>query len=167
VAPADAAVVAPSAWPDALRPAGVTFVVDEKFEAPQEVRVLATRKLDAAHLARTYTLARSRFITFADAQQVGVPVEIHPLNLAIVPARVMCAPELTAPEPPGPKCADQAFYYEPRSRTLFVPDDESAELVAIPEGAAVHLCRTTPVLHQRGCGATLLRPFFEEIERSL
>ena len=116
---------------------------------------------------RTYQAARARFVDFADQQKVGAPVEVHPLNLALVPQRVLCDPKLYAPDAPGAKCADLQFYYEPRSRTLYVADDQAAETVGIPEGAAVHLCRTTPALHAKGCGATLLNPYFDRIEGDL
>jgi serine/threonine protein kinase len=167
VKPADAAIAVPE-WPEPLVPEGMKFDVDQRFDAPEAVRVLSTRKRDAQHLARTYVAARSRFVAFADKRQVGAAVEIHPLNLAVVPQRVLCDPRLYAPpDAPSDKCADLRFYYEPRSRTLFVVDDDSIELVNLPEGAAVHLCRTTPALHAKGCGATLLNPYFDEIERDL
>jgi serine/threonine protein kinase len=162
-----AASDAPPEWPEPLRPEGLSFDVDRRFEAPQSVRVLSARKHDAAHLARTYLTARSRFIDFAEKQKVGVPVEVHPLNLAVVPQRVLCDPKLYAPEAPSDKCSNLGFYYEPRTRTLFVSDNDATELVSIPEGAAVHLCRTTPALHQKGCGSLLLNPYFDEIERDL
>jgi hypothetical protein len=165
--PDGAPALAASDWPEPLQPDGLRFDVDKRFESPEAVRVLSARQRDAAHVARSYVAARSRFIEFADKQKLGVPVEVHPLNLAIVPARVLCDPRLYAPEPPSDKCADLGFFYEPRTRTLFVTDDASTELVSIPEGAAVHLCRTTPALHQKGCGSTLLTPYFDEIERDL
>jgi serine/threonine-protein kinase len=165
--PADAAMAAPE-WPEPLVPEGLKFDVDQRFEAPEAVRVLSTKKRDAQHLARSYVAARSRFVDFADKRHAGAAVEVHPLNLAVVPQRVLCDPRLYAPpDAPSDKCADLRFYYEPRSRTLFVVDDDSTELVNLPEGAAVHLCRTTPALHARGCGATLLNPYFDEIERDL
>jgi hypothetical protein len=163
----DASIAVPE-WPEPLVPDGMKFEVDQRFDAPEAVRVLATRKRDAQHLARTYVATRSRFIDFADKRHVGAAVEIHPLNLAVVPQRVLCDPRLYAPpDAPSDKCADLRFYYEPRSRTLYVVDDDSTELVNLPEGAAVHLCRTTPALHAKGCGATLLNPYFDEIERDL
>jgi hypothetical protein len=97
----------------------------------------------------------------------GAAVEVHPLNLFIAPPALLCDARVHAPEKPPSNCAKLAFFYEPGSRTLFVPDDDMLEVLGIPEGAAVHLCRTTPALHQKGCGKALLEPFFDELEGSL
>ncbi len=168
-AASDASAMVAVDWPEPMLPDGLSFDVDKRFDAPESVRVLSARKRDAMHVARTYLAARTRFMDFAEKQKVGVPVEVHPLNLAIVPQRVLCDPKLYAPDPPPSKdkCSNLGFYYEPVTRTLFVVDDNSTEIVSIPEGAAVHLCRTTPALHQKGCGSTLLNPYFDEIERDL
>jgi hypothetical protein len=166
--PGDAAIAPVPEWPDPRVPDGLTFDVDRKFDAPVALRVLTPRKHDAEHLARAYAATRARFIDFADKRKVGASVEVHPLNLAVVPQRVICDPRIySAPDTPSDTCADKRFYYEPVTRTLFVVDDDSTETVNLAEGAAVHLCRTTPALHKQGCGATLLNPYFDEIERDL
>jgi hypothetical protein len=91
-------------------------------------------------------------------------VEVHPLNLAIVAASAFCDPTMYAGDPLPDKCQNTGFHYDPASRTLFVPQGKTLEILDLPEGAAVHLCRTTPDLHRKGCGATLLNPYWDKIE---
>lgn len=164
-AAADAAAPVPRGWPDPPAFADLALATDQKFGGGEKVRVLAAEKKDAVHLASTYVAARKRFIDFAARQKVDAAVEIHPLNLFIVPARIMCDKRISAPEPVPRNCVNLGYYYEPRSATLFVTDDESTEVQSIPEGVATHLCLTTAALRDR-CDA-LLTPYFDEVESGL
>jgi serine/threonine-protein kinase len=163
---ADGAAPVEPAWHEPPVLPGVTPATDKKFDAPDDVRVISVRSLDADKLAKSYVAARARFVDFAARRGAGAPVESHPLNLYVVPKATMCDPALYAPDAPLGNCASLGFYYAPQSRTLFVPDDADLERLNLPEGAAVHLCRTTRSLHEKGCGKTLLNPYFDAIEHS-
>jgi len=68
------------------------------------------------------------------------------------------APSDSADKPPR-------FYYAARGQTLFVLDD--ARLIArnLPEGTAQHLCFQTEALLEKGCGKTILPPYWDEVEK--
>jgi tRNA A-37 threonylcarbamoyl transferase component Bud32 len=146
--------------------ADLRLKTDRRFTGAEQVRVLASRGVDAAHVARVYSDARKKFIDFV-AAETGGTVEVHPLNLFIAPPALLCDPRIHAPEPPPKNCKKLGFHYEPQSRTLFLLDDEQLESLGIPEGAAVHLCRTTPSLHQKGCGKVILDPYFDALEKEI
>lgn len=169
-AASDSASTQPSgpegSWPAPLLVAGVKFETDQTFGPPELVRILATRKLDAAHLARTYATARARFVDYVNRQNTGAAVEIKPLNVVIVPSTVMCDPRLYEPKPAPEGCEKTRFLY-PEFFTLYLPDDENLDLVNLPEGTALHLCMSTSALQNGGWCKRLLPPYFDEVERNL
>lgn len=156
-----AAPSSPPTWPEPFRLPELALPIDQRFEAPRSVRILATRSVDVLAVAEAYVTARARFSAYVEGRGDRPPPEIHPLNLVIAPAGTLCDARLHAPDPAPANCADLSYRYQPVQRTLYV--NEAYEPLDLVEGAAVHLCRTTPVLHKASC-RRLLDPFFDEVE---
>jgi predicted Ser/Thr protein kinase len=156
------------AWPTPQLVPGITPVVDQRFDAPELVRVIAPRAVDAAELARAYVAARGRFAAWAEARH-GATAVIRPLNLVVAPPDVLCAAVARyTPSAAPADCATKPprFLHVPRSDTLYVLDDERLETVNLPEGASQHLCTNTPALLEKRCMRSLLPPYWDEIERA-
>jgi tRNA A-37 threonylcarbamoyl transferase component Bud32 len=160
--PADAAAD-PLASP--LLAPGFTPAVDRRFERPGPVRVLAARAdLDAERVAAAYAAARARFAVFA-RERAGVEIATPPLTIVVAPPRVLCAPELhDAPLPADCEASPPRFAYPPRRATLYVRDDELLD-VSLVQGAAAHLCISTPALLELRCMKNFLPPFWDEVEK--
>jgi hypothetical protein len=134
---------------------------DQSFPGPEQVRVIAPRAIDAAQVARVYQAARARFADYLSRKKVGT-FEVHPLNIVIAPAAIMCSRELWTDTPPA-GCEAERMRYRDEQKTLYVLDSEELETVNLPEGAATHLCRSTLALLEIGC-KNLLPPFWDEVE---
>jgi serine/threonine-protein kinase len=150
-------------WPPPFVLPQMTFATDQRFDAPRSVRVLAVQAVDAAAVADAYQAARARFAAFVISRGDRRAAELHPMNLVVAPPGTLCDARLFAPDPPPPDCAELSYRYQPVERTLYL--GEGYVPLDLVEGAAVHVCRTTPVLHKAGC-LRLLEPFFEEVERA-
>jgi predicted Ser/Thr protein kinase len=153
----------PPPWPAPQLVAGFTPTVDESFGAPELVRVLSARPVDAARLARTYVAARARFAAWASAQH-GATVTVRPLNLVLATPALVCA---AIPSGAPPDCASKPprFVHLPKASTLYVLDDDGLETINLPEGTSQHLCANTPALLEKRCMKTLLPPYWDEVER--
>ncbi len=151
------------AWPEPLIVAGLTPQADETFRGAEQVRVIAPRAVDAAHLARVYQAARARFEDYLKRKHIGKTFEVHPLNLVVAPPAIMCSRELWSDAPPQ-NCETERIRYLDKHMTLYVLDSEDLEAVNLPEGAAAHLCRSTLALLEIGCNKNLLPSFWDEVE---
>src|SRR5262249_11130715 len=154
-APAPAA----PAWPAPALIDGFTAQVDERFEGPERVRVLAARPVDAGRMARAYVAARARLAAWAAATQHRVEGEGRPLSLVVASAKQLCAAIAAytpSAAPPDCEAKPPRFLHVPRGSTLYVLDDEKLETVSLPEGASQHVCANTPALLEQHCMKTLL-----------
>jgi serine/threonine protein kinase len=161
-APPDATAANP--LPPPLLVTGFKPTLDKSFDAPEPLRILALRDVDAAKLAALSHMVRGRLADHLSRKGVTHPVLFHPLNIVVAPPDVMCSPELFAPNAPPPDCKTLRFHYKDKQRTLYLLDADSLEAINLPEGVAAHLCITTPDLVRLGCMKNLLPPFWDEVE---
>jgi serine/threonine protein kinase len=153
-----------SRLPPPLLVPGLKPSFDRSFDAPEPLRILALRDLDAAKIAALSHMVRGRLADHLQKKGVTHPVLFHPLNLVVVPDEVLCSPALFAPKPLPDDCQALRFKYDEKSRTLYLRDSDQLEAINLPEGVAAHLCITTPDLLRLGCMKNLLPPFWDEIE---
>jgi len=151
---------------DEIRPPllvkGLAVAVDRRFGPPEEVRVIATRAVDAGHLARTYAAARTRFTDYLAREEIPQAAEVHPLNLVVAPPVTMCDPKLWPKGVPD-NCQTTRYRYELTAWTAHVLDSPDLEVLNIQEAAAHHLCFSTPSLREVGC-TKLVEPYLRELE---
>jgi serine/threonine protein kinase len=153
-------------WPEPMVVPAFAAKVDQKFDGAEQVRVLAARDLDAAHLAATYVEARNRFSAYLRGRGIKAEVTLRPLNLVVASPAVMCDAALYAPNPVPADCTTVRTRYRDQEATLYVLDSDSLERISIPQGAAAHLCRSTPALLEIGCNKDILPLFYDEIEKA-
>jgi serine/threonine protein kinase len=153
--------------PAPLLVTGLSPIVDVTFGAPDYLRVVATRQIDAQHLRRSFAQARRRFEDFLRAKKIGGAVEVHPVTLVVAPAAVLCHRDLYDKGAAPADCAERPprFKYPIKRSTLYVNDNENLDEVNLVEGAAVHFCSTSAALLELGCGKNILPPFWDDVEK--
>jgi len=164
--PGKPAEVAP-AWPEPALVPGPPVAVDQRFAAPELLRVLSPRAVDSAAIARSYVAARRRFTDWAQKTHAAA-VALRPLNLVLATPGTVCAavtrfsrsgaPDDCTAKPPR-------FFYAPKNATLYVLDDDRLLDLNLPEGVSQHVCAQTESLLEKGCMKNVLPPYWDEVEK--
>jgi len=119
---------APS-WPKPFQLSGVTYAVDETYEADR-VHVLSVAPMDPERVRAAVVNARARFVAFLRERGFSGEVQAQPLTVVLVPHEVLCDDRIyREPQKPEAKapatCGEDSAWYRPHEKTLFV--DAGAE----------------------------------------
>ena len=123
------------------------WAVDQTYR-DIELRILASKPLDAKKLAELYRDARPAYRQFVKNKGIKAKVKIRPLTIAIVPQAVLNSAEFWTEWQPD---RDYHSRYMPLAATLYVHDTPGFEGKELPYGLAKHFCSLVSELSNDRC----------------